>query len=91
MTKPLQISRQDNETNHEIERRVQNLVESGEVTSEEGDRLRHLLIVSFEEPEEISDSESLQPESTESVTDPLIGQMLEQLDRLEAELEELRR
>jgi polyhydroxyalkanoate synthesis repressor PhaR len=88
ISRPAQSSVAFDEVNIEIERRIVNLVTSGELSVEEGDRLQKMLIVvPVEYPQELDRTE---PEVVEPPPDPLIGQMLEQLDRLEAELEELR-
>jgi polyhydroxyalkanoate synthesis repressor PhaR len=88
ISRPAQSSVAFDEVNIEIERRIVNLVTSGELSVEEGDRLQKMLIVvPVEYPQELDRTE---PEVVEPPPDPLIGKMLEQLDRLEAELEELR-
>jgi polyhydroxyalkanoate synthesis repressor PhaR len=88
ISRPARSAAASDEINIEIERRILNLVTSGELSVEEGDRIQKMLIVVSEE--ELQEPESIEPEVVEPGPDPLIGQMLEQLDRLEAELEELR-
>jgi polyhydroxyalkanoate synthesis repressor PhaR len=89
ISRPAQPAVTIDEINTEIERRLLNLVTSGELSVEEGDHLQKMLVaVPVEEPQE---PQNIEPEAVEPAPDPLIEQMLEQLDRLEAELEELRR
>jgi polyhydroxyalkanoate synthesis repressor PhaR len=79
------------ETDLEIERRIQNLVLSGDISPEEGARMLEMLVPPIPEPELAVDSEHSQPETPEpAATSSLIGELLDQLDRLEAELEEIR-
>ena len=89
ISRPAQATDTFDEINIEIERRLLNLVTSGELSAEEGDRLQKMLVVV--PVVESQEPESIELETIEPAPDPLIGQMLEQLDRLEAELEELRR
>jgi polyhydroxyalkanoate synthesis repressor PhaR len=89
--KPLQTTVAHTEIDAEIERRLLNLVNTGDLTSEEGARLQNLLVVPYIEPEVYPEPEIQEPEGIHSVPDTLITQLLDQLDRLEAELEEMRR
>jgi polyhydroxyalkanoate synthesis repressor PhaR len=89
ISRPARSAAASDEINIEIERRILNLVTSGVLSVEEGDHIQKMLVV--EPVEELQEPVSVEPEVIEPGPDPLIGQMLEQLDRLEAELEELRR
>jgi polyhydroxyalkanoate synthesis repressor PhaR len=83
--KPSQPTVDHTEIDAEIERRLLNLVLNGDLTPEEGAHLQNLLVALYKEPEVYSESEVQEPEGN-----ALIAQLLDQLDRLEAELEEMR-
>lgn len=72
----------------EIERRLRHLVRTGELSQQEGLRLNKLLITGFEW-ELDARQQVLEAEIPDSPSE-LVQQLLSQLDRLEAELEELR-
>jgi len=73
---------------NEIERRIQSLILAGKVSYDEGSRILDLLVTgSCKATDTDAMSASVQqPDATKS----LIHEMLSQLDRLEAEVEELR-
>jgi polyhydroxyalkanoate synthesis repressor PhaR len=72
----------------EIERRLRHLVRTGELSPQEGLRLNKLLITGFEW--ELDTRQQVLNADIPDSPSELVQQLLSQLDRLEAELEELR-
>jgi polyhydroxyalkanoate synthesis repressor PhaR len=90
-SRPLYPSVSFTEVNFEIERRLQNLVQRGDLSYDESMRLQELLLMPLEEPDHVVESNVIQDEEAPPIPEDLMEQLLGQLDRLEAELEELRR
>jgi polyhydroxyalkanoate synthesis repressor PhaR len=82
------------EVDLEIERRIQLLVLGEQITPEEGARLMELLTNQAPQPMDETPTEAEEHEPAEGQPDKqgeLIAALMEQLDRLEAELEEIRK